>query len=495
MDSSVFLRMESDMENIAKKYYQKYKKLPIQGRATICYTLCNILQRGVSLITIPAYTRILSTEQYGDYSAFLSWLEIFEIVATFRIAYGGFVVGLTKYEDDKDTYSSTMQCLSITITSIFLVLYLMLAQWINSFTQMSTKMTLLIFGLLYALPAIQFWTARRRVEYRYMSVLMVTVISSILMPVIGVIAALISVDKAIAVVAARVLVQGAIGIVLVFINCKGSFRFYQKEYWKRAILFNVPLLPHYLSTVLLHSSDRIIIKSLAGSSQAAIYHVAYSASMALQLFGTSISQALQPWLFKKLKDRSYDGISSIMNFSLLLVALINLMLIALAPEAVRILAPPAYQEAIWIIPPLAASVVVMFFYQHFVNVEFFFEESRITSAASIGAAVLNILLNYLLIPVFGYLAAGYTTLFSYVVFGIVHYVFMRLVCKKNDCPANIFDIRKMLGIMVIFAALTVVLAIGYRYPVVRGVVLAGIVIGVVWKRKVIMEQLQRIIKK
>ena len=112
------------MGNFVNKYYKKYKGLPIQGRATICYTLCNILQRGVSLITIPVYTRILSTEQYGDYSTFLSWLKIFEIVATFRIAYGGFVVGLTKYEKDKDTYSSTMQSLSITITSFFLVLYL-----------------------------------------------------------------------------------------------------------------------------------------------------------------------------------------------------------------------------------------------------------------------------------------------------------------------------------------------------------------------------------
>ena len=483
------------MGNFVNKYYKKYKGLPIQGRATICYTLCNILQRGVSLITIPAYTRILSTEQYGDYSTFLSWLEIFEIVATFRIAYGGFVVGLTKYEKDKDTYSSTMQSLSITITSFFLVLYLTLSPWINAFTKMSTKMTLLIFGLLYALPAIQFWTARRRVEYRYISVLIVTLISSFLMPVIGVIAAMISVDKAVAVVAARVLVQGAIGIVLVWINCRGSFRFYHKEYWKRALLFNVPLLPHYLSTVLLHSSDRIIIKSLAGSSQAAIYHVAYSASMALQLFGTSISQALQPWLFKKLKDKSFDGISNIMNFSLLLVALINLTLIALAPEAVKILAPPAYQEAIWIIPPLAASVVVMFFYQHFVNVEFFYEESRITSAASIGAAVLNILLNYLMIPIFGYLAAGYTTLFSYVVFGIVHYVFMRLVCRKNNCPANIFDIRKMLLIMVAFTIITIILAIGYNYWIVRFVTLICITIGIIVKRQFIFGQIRKIMKK
>ena len=216
--------------------------------------------------------------------------------------------------------------------------------------------------------------------------------------------------------------------------------------------------------------------------------------MAMQLFGTSISQSLQPWLFKKLKEKSYDGISNIMNLSLLLVAVLNLMLIILAPEAVSILAPKSYQEAIWIIPPLAASVVVMFFYQHFVNVEFFFEESRITSAASIGAALLNVGLNYWLIPKFGYLAAGYTTLASYSVFGAVHYIFMCLVCKKNDCPKTIFDIKIMLLIMAMFAGVTVAVAIGYTHLWLRLAVLAIILILLIVKRKVVVGALKQIMK-
>ncbi|CCX89042.1 flippase Wzx [Clostridium sp. CAG:590] len=476
------------------KLWKKYKELPIQAKATICYTICNIMQRGISIITIPAYTRILTKEQYGTYSVFLSWIEIFEIIATFRLAWGGFVVGLTKYERERNAYCSSMQCLSITVTSIFLLLYLALSPVINACTGMNTMMTLLIFALLYAMPAIQFWTARRRVEYRYVSVLCVTAISSFLMPVLGVIAAWFSEDKATAVVGARVLVQGSIGLVLIWVNCHNNFTFYNKEFWKRALIFNLPLLPHYLSTVLLHSSDRIIIKQLVGTGAAGIYSVAYSASMAMQLFGTSISQSLQPWLFKKLKEKSYDGISNIMNLSLLLVAVLNLMLIILAPEAVSILAPKSYQEAIWIIPPLAASVVVMFFYQHFVNVEFFFEESRITSAASIGAALLNVGLNYWLIPKFGYLAAGYTTLASYSVFGVVHYIFMCLVCKKNNCPKTIFDIKIMLLIMAMFAGVTVAVAIGYTHLWLRLAVLAIILILLIVKRKVVVGALKQIMK-
>lgn len=476
------------------KYYQKYKQLPIQGRATIWYTICNILQRGVSLITIPAYTRILTEEQYGSYSVFLAWVEIFEIIATFRLAWGGFVVGLTKYEKDKDAYSSSMQCLSITITSFFLVVYLAFTDYINEMTDMTTTMTLLIFALLYALPAIQFWTARRRVEYRYMSVLAVTIISSFLMPVLGVAAALVSEKKDIAVVGARVFVQGIIGIVLIWVNCHKKFTFYHRQYWKRALVFNLPLLPYYLSTVLLHTSDRIIIKDLVGKPEAAIYSVAYSASTIMQLFSSSINQALQPWLFKKMKDQSYRGIDKIINISLLAVGGLNIALIAFAPEALYLLGPPAYQAAKWIIPPLAASVVVMFFYQHFVNVEFYYEESRITSVASIGSAILNVLLNYALIPKFGYLAAGYTTLFSYLVFAIVHYVFMRVVCKRNQCPTDLFDMKGMLSIMFGFACLAVILALGYQYIVIRICVILVILILVIVKRRVFISLLQEVKK-
>ena len=74
------------------KLWKKYKELPIQAKATICYTICNIMQRGISIITIPAYTRILTKEQYGTYSVFLSWIEIFEIIATLRLAWCDFVV-------------------------------------------------------------------------------------------------------------------------------------------------------------------------------------------------------------------------------------------------------------------------------------------------------------------------------------------------------------------------------------------------------------------
>lgn len=456
------------MKNIKpQNLYQKYLQIPIQAKSAFWFTICNFLQKGIFVIAVPIYTRILSTEQYGSYSVFLSWLEIFEIIATFRIGWGGYVVGLTKYEQDKDTYAASMQSLSILITSISLGIYLLFSNKINSFTEMNTATTLVIFVILYAIPAIQFWTVRKRTEYKYLSVLLITFLSSFFCVLFGVLSALVSEQKDLAIITARAAVQGVIALTLIFITYRQKFVIYQGEYWKRAIRFNVPLLPHYLSTVLLHSSDKIIIKDIIGQAQAGIYGVAYTASMCMQLFSTSINQALQPWFFQKMKAKKLQRIHRTINAILILVAGLNLVLIALAPEVIMILAPKEYYEAIWVIPPLAASVVVMFFYQYFVNVEFYFEESRLTALASIGAAVLNIALNYILIPIYGYIAAGYTTLISYLVFGFAHYFFMRWVCIRHDMPDNIFNIRHMILILLGFFVGAAVLTIGYSIAIIR----------------------------
>ena len=377
------------------------------------------------------------------------------------------MVGLTKYDADRDRYTSSVQGLGFTVTSIALLIYLAIPKIIDRVTGMSFGLTLLIFALLYTMPPITFWSARQRVEYRYQAVVAITMTSSILIPILGVAAAVTIDHKEYAVIGARVIVQGVIGLVLLFVNCHKHFCFFHKEYWQRSLRFNVPLLPYYLSTVLLNSSDRIIIQNLVGKAQAGIYGVAYSASMVMSLFNSSINSSLQPWLFMKLKQKQYKDIPPVINSLLILVAGLNLMLIAFAPEAIAILAPPQYAEAIWVVPPLAASVFVMFFYQHFVNVEFYFEDSKIIAIASIGSAILNVVLNFLLIPVMGYLVAGYTTLASYLVFCFAHYMFMRGICRKNGCPTNIVNIRQMLLIMAVFFALMMLLTFGYTVVAIR----------------------------
>ena len=55
-------------------------------------------------------------------------------------------------------------------------------------------------------------------------------------------------------------------------------KYIQKKYWKYALAFNIPLIPHYLSNYVLSQSDRVMIGKMVGNDKAALYSVAYTIS-------------------------------------------------------------------------------------------------------------------------------------------------------------------------------------------------------------------------
>lgn len=474
---------------------KKYRDLPIGVKAALWYTVCNILQKAISVFIIPIYTRLLTPAEYGQYSVFISWLELFDIIVTLRLYGSAYSVGIVKYDDDKASFTSTLERLSLLITTGFLVLYLIFQAQVNAFTRLDTPLTLLMFLMLYAMPVVDFWKTWQRVENRYMSMVGATLLVAVLTPVLGICLILLVSRSAVSPISARVLSELIVAVIILAVSRKMFFGRIKTEYAKYALTFAIPLIPFYLSTMVLNHSDRIIISNLVGTDKAAIYSVAYSAAMVTLLFNTAFDSAMQPWLFRKLKEKKFDEIPSVTTISVVMIAVLNLVLIALAPEIVAVLAPPAYHEAIWIIPPLAVSVYVMFYYQRFIDIEFYYHESAMTSAASICAAILNIILNFLLIPKFGYLAAGYTTLISYVAFWCLQFAHHRKVFRRNGCPLSVVDNKALFGVTVLFFGISGMLMAGYEYAAIRYVFIALVVLSGLWQRKRIMGYAGRILKK
>ena len=64
---------------VMNKYIILYHKLPVQVKASLWFLICSFLQKGISVISTPIFTRLLSTAEYGQYSVFSSWLGIINI--------------------------------------------------------------------------------------------------------------------------------------------------------------------------------------------------------------------------------------------------------------------------------------------------------------------------------------------------------------------------------------------------------------------------------
>ena len=103
----------------------------------------------------------------------------------------------------------------------------------------------------------------------------------------------------------------------------------------------------------------------------------------------------------------------------------------ITPEAVKLFIAKEYHECMYLIPILVVGMYFLFLYTFFYDVEYYHKKTKYIAIASIVAAVLNIVLNAIFIPKFGYLAAGYTTAVGYFVLMILHMCFMRRIDKRK----------------------------------------------------------------
>lgn len=469
-----------------RKILKKYNDIPIAGKATLWFIFCSTLQKCVALITTPVFTRMMSTEQYGQFNTYNSWLQIFTIITTFRLNYSVFNKGMSKYKEDRDAYTSTMQTVTFVLTLICLGIYLIFREPINNLVELPTVIMVAMFIELLVFPAVEFWTIRKRYEYIYKPVVFRTLLMAVLNAGVGVVAVLIADEKGYARILSCIAVNFAFGMVLFVYNLRKGKKLFVWEYVKFALLFNLPLIPHYFSQYMLDQFDRIMIQKLVSFSAAGIYGVAYNAGLMMKIVTQSVNNALIPWQYGKLEKKDFKSLDK--NLFLIFVAIAGCALIfsIFAPEIMRFMADEKYYEAVYVIPPIALSMFFSFMYTTFGNVEFFYEKNKFTMYVSMACAVIKVILNYIGIKMFGYMAAAYITLFCYILFAAAHYVYMTVSVKKELKVQKIFDTRRIIILSLAVAICGMVVILLYDMMIIRYTLVAICLIICILKRKTLI---------
>lgn len=461
------------------------------AKASIWFTVCNVIQKGILFLTTPLFTRMLTTEEYGQYSVFMSWYSIISIFTTLNLSAGVYNKALVKYENKEEVTSSFLG-LSYVTTGFVFIIYYCFRKWLNPFLGISTVYIILIFFESIFQSAFLLWSVRERFDYKYKKLVIVTLLMAFINPGLGVIAVRLSENKALARVSSYVFSDGIFGIILAIVIIIKGKKFYSKIYWKYALKFNIPLIPHYLSMNILYSSDRLMINNMIGSSQAAIYNIAYTLSSMMTILTNAINNSFIPYSYKALKDKSYNVIGRVANELLLVVALLCILTMLVGPELVLIVGGQKYYEAIWIMPPVATSVFFMFLYPLFGNIEFYYEKTNYVLVASSCGAILNIILNYIFIKLFGYIAAGYTTLICYILFSFAHYFFYKIVLKENSIETNIYNIKFIIGLSIGILTVMAIMIIVYNFTFVRYLIIFVLVVILFIKRKYVWGKISSI---
>lgn len=454
------------MNKVFSGLLKKYKSLTAPVKASLWFTICSVFQKGIAFLTTPIFTRLLSTEEYGKFSVYQSWYSIIAIFATLNLSYGVFNNGMVKYKN-RDGFSSSMLGLSSVITAVLFLFLLMFQNTISGLLEMEPVYCYLILLECFFYPAFSLWAARQRYEYRYKNLVLVTLLMSFLNPVVGVVCIKIARDKAFARIASFVFVEIVFCIFFYVKNFRSGRLFFSKEFWKFALSFNIPLIPHYLSQTVLNQADRIMIGSMVGKGEAAIYSVAYSISMMMLIITTAINNSFIPYTYQRLKNQDYADIGKSAKKLLILVASVSVIAMAFCPEIILLVGGREYYDAIYVMPAIAASVYFMFLYTLFGNIEFFYEKTRFTAMASGFAAVVNVGLNFVFIRIYGYYAAGYTTLICYGLSAMAHYVFYRRILKEKGGSEKIYSEKWILFLSAIVLAGMLGMLFLYRFTMIR----------------------------
>lgn len=405
------------------------------------YVLAQFLTMGLAFLTLPIFTRLMSPDEYGVMSVFTSFEGIIAII--FGLGVRG-AISRYYYEDKEDFF----EYLSSNIWLIFIASFGLTVLAILFRSQLQTFLNI-PFGMIY----IAFVIAIPQAIYQLYESYLQASKKSKKVASLNVIRALIATGLAIAIMLqmdsekyyAKAIGQGIgaltlFSVTLFYLKKKLKFSI-KKEHLSYSLVFGLPIILHLLSQNILNSFDQIIINQLVGQHETGIYSVAYKIGMVQSLISMGILKAWTPMFYDKLNKDKYDDINALAKKYAYIVMLVAVFLIFFAKEIIVILADKSYHEAISIIPIIVISYFFFFLYTMYVNYAFYEKKTKNIAAITIVAGGLNILLNYLFIPKFGYIAASGTTLISYVVLFLLHYINVKWILKvKRIINIKIFVI-------------------------------------------------------
>lgn len=427
-------------------------------KSGIWYTVSSISVKTISIITTPLFTRLMTTEDYGISATFTSWFTLLNVVCSLNLWYS---VGRAKIDFPKklNEFIGSMQLLALLFTLALESCAILFIDQVSDILELDQPLVIALFVYLLAYPAVQLTQAKFKYLYNYKGNIAITVYTTVVTACLSVVFILnMPNHMALGKVLGAVVSTGILAVVIWFIILRDKYVKIDLTYWKYALKISVPLILNSISLNILAQSDRLFITKFNGAHYTAIYSLAYSYAILINIILNAINEAWLPWFHDTLNDGMIRDIRNNVKPLVGLGCWIGVGCIAIAPEAIAILGGNSYKDGIWAVPPVTVGVVCSYVFQHYEHIELHLKKTWYISAGTVITAVINIALNYIFVPIYGFVAAAYTTLFCFFLLMFAHHAITHFIMKM-DIYDNAF-MYKALIITVILAAVFMVL---YNY--------------------------------
>lgn len=409
------------------------------AKAGAGYVIGNYLLKGITFLSAPLFSRLMSTADFGEYNAYLSYESIFFIVLGLAL-HSSLNIAKYKFSNELKEYVSSIVLLILTSTATWYVLgncfFPFFSEWLGLDR---IQINILIFHCCSG-ALLQVYNVYVSLSYAYKDFIKITsfnAISNIILSVI-LLLTVFSDNRSMARIVGTFVPLALIGCYIIFYFFRQARPRVNKTYWKFGLGYSLPIVPHGISQVVLTSFDRIMIKDMVGASESGIYSFAYTVYALYHVAANSLENVWKPWVFEKMHEKDYDSLKKYGTDYTLGMAFFAILVIMVSPEIIKVLGDREYWGATSCVVPIVIGGFFCFMYTIPSVIEYYYEKTKFIAIGTSAAAIINIVLNYFCIKQFGYIAAAYTTLFTYFLYFSFHYVLARKIHG-----GSIFDTKKI----------------------------------------------------
>jgi len=418
------------------------KRLKLPAKATIYYGLSAALAKSVGILTTPIFTRILSGEEYGIYTLYMSWLGLFTLICSSVISPTSIYKAFEKFGNEKDGIAVSAFLLGIGFTlGICILLFTF-----SSLLELELSLLTILGIQLLCDESVGLYQSIRRYEYKYKSLSLVNAASVIITPFLSIVlisgAGLGYRGRIFGLLITSIII--ALPHIYKLLNIGiGKFKKTLTIYIAKRTL---PLLPYSASSALSAELDKLMITAMLGAEALAKYSVAHTLGLGLGFAVTALASALYPWVIRRLSTEKEDEIEPTFSSILCSLGAMAIVVGAFTPEIFRFLAPTSYSDAENATLPLLLSTLPSFA-TSFITVGIVnAERSGYTFFSAVASVLSGVLFNLFLIPRLKYFGAGLSLLISSLLGLIISYIFLK---KCGSC--RIFSYREFIKVFLLTA--------------------------------------------
>jgi O-antigen/teichoic acid export membrane protein len=403
--------------------------------SSVIYLLSTLLNRAVPLLLLPILTRYLTPNEIG----IIAIIQVF--LTFFQSFFGGLNINISRnyFSMGRDRFASYMTALVVVLFSLFL------SSTVLSFLYLAVDLPL--FGLseswLLAMPILACLSMANLLNLtmlrteerplRYAAWEISNGVMSLILTLVLLLGLQIGWEARAYGIVVPMALYGVFGLLALSRRNMLPLDFRWSDV-KEALSVTMILIPHTLSGVVVSLIDRIFIKEMMGIDQVGIYTIGYQFGTLTMFITVAFLKAWQPWFFKKMASGSIADRGEIARNTWIYLGLLTVgsfLYWVAAYIALPYVVDQRYWEAKLLLAPLVMASAAFGGYQIFFPYLVHLKRTNVLAIATPVAALINVLLNFILIPRFGISGAAYATLCAYV-FTFVYVAWIS--CRRVSLP-------------------------------------------------------------